>query len=773
MVTSKLETCNSCNPAGSNQTTTYIYSTTGNSVNLPLSIQKTDQSKIDYAYMATGLPDLKSSVLTDPGAINSFTTTYSYYPDGALRQTTFPNGVQLKNIYLKGFKTQITDALFNPYWTMGDENEAGQPYSYTYGSSMQMTAGFEYDNWRYPLTRGVYNSSSSDWAQGYVFDPISGNLSQRSDLFRLPDHSEDFSYYNQTQLMTSSLTNPGSIPGYTPFNINYFPEGNFESKDDIGTYSHIAHAVTQVTGLPGLPSAINAKYQEARYTAFSKISRIEEDNANFSLDVLYTPDNERISSTLYDIAGTPIKKKFFTGSHEKIIDLQTNNTKEFVYINSPYGLVGAIVKINNGPPIPYYIATDYLGSISAVYDQSLNLVEENSYDAWGRRRDPDTWQNYSRTFPAPQPLFFERGYTSHEHLDEFDLINMNGRMYDPLLCKMLSPDNYNSAPGDALGLNRYAYAMNNPLVYSDPSGDHPIIVAALIGAAIGVTANGINNSFNNEPFFKNAGTAAFVGAVGGMFSYGIGQAAAPLAGMEKVVFQTTMHAHLGGTLTAASGGNYIQGFVTGAISSGAASATSSLLRNAASGWQVLGSTATGALIGGGTAEIMGGNFWDGVRNGAISSLLNHSGHIVFNNYLVEIQVRSVRAFLGDLGYDAKQLESDVVAHREGGIFSLKYAKFNAPYRYYKSFTQGHWDSYSDTYTAWLSKTIQRVGRAYFQLKYYPDRNSSIGIIQAMPGHIFETIGEKFDGYMRDSWGYPDNYFYHMHEGNALYYLKNR
>jgi RHS repeat-associated protein len=34
----------------------------------------------------------------------------------------------------------------------------------------------------------------------------------------------------------------------------------------------------------------------------------------------------------------------------------------------------------------------------------------------------------------------DRGFTCHEHLEDFGLINMNGRMYDPLLGRFLSVD---------------------------------------------------------------------------------------------------------------------------------------------------------------------------------------------------------------------------------------------------------------------------------------------------------------------------------------------
>ena len=92
--------------------------------------------------------------------------------------------------------------------------------------------------------------------------------------------------------------------------------------------------------------------------------------------------------------------------------------------------------------------------------------------------------------PAP-PLKFERGYTGHEELPEFDLINMNGRMYDPTLCKMLSADNINNDASSSLGLNRYAYAGNNPLKYTDPSGNawyHVAIADVLTGGAFSTTA---------------------------------------------------------------------------------------------------------------------------------------------------------------------------------------------------------------------------------------------------------------------------------------------
>jgi hypothetical protein len=47
---------------------------------------------------------------------------------------------------------------------------------------------------------------------------------------------------------------------------------------------------------------------------------------------------------------------------------------------------------------------------------------------------------------------------------------MDGRVYDPSVGRFLSPDNEIQAPDNSQSYNRYAYCMNNPLKYTDPTG---------------------------------------------------------------------------------------------------------------------------------------------------------------------------------------------------------------------------------------------------------------------------------------------------------------
>jgi RHS repeat-associated protein len=114
----------------------------------------------------------------------------------------------------------------------------------------------------------------------------------------------------------------------------------------------------------------------------------------------------------------------------------------------------------------YYVHKDYLGSYDVITNETGNVLERLSFDPWGRRRNPENWTftNISANH------LFDRGYTGHEHLDVFSLINMNGRVYDPWLGRFLSPDPAVQSPCYSQSYNRYSYCFNNPLKYNDPSG---------------------------------------------------------------------------------------------------------------------------------------------------------------------------------------------------------------------------------------------------------------------------------------------------------------
>ena len=171
-----------------------------------------------------------------------------------------------------------------------------------------------------------------------------------------------------------------------------------------------------------------------------------------------------------------------------------------------------------------YLHRDYLGSIVAVTNQTGTITERRHFDAWG------LLSHYRNAFGGTTLpdgvntfLFLDRGYTGHEHLLSVGLVHMNGRLYDPILHRFLQPDNYVQDASNTQNYNRYGYVMNNPLKYSDPSGEFVhIIVGAVIGAVRNAIFYTIGVAFSpgglSNWSWKDFGYAALNGAIEGAFN---------------------------------------------------------------------------------------------------------------------------------------------------------------------------------------------------------------------------------------------------------------
>ena len=90
------------------------------------------------------------------------------------------------------------------------------------------------------------------------------------------------------------------------------------------------------------------------------------------------------------------------------------------------------------------------------------------YDAWGQRRNPLTGEKLTSIELIDSYRITRRGFTTHEHIDEMNLINMNARIYDPLIGCFISVD-----PHAAMNyiINPYTYCNGNPLKWIDLTGE--------------------------------------------------------------------------------------------------------------------------------------------------------------------------------------------------------------------------------------------------------------------------------------------------------------
>ena len=178
--------------------------------------------------------------------------------------------------------------------------------------------------------------------------------------------------------------------------------------------------------------------------------------------------NNRVKMELTKNNAQELTRYYISDCYE--IDNKTgNDVMQKLYLGGNFYTAPAVyVKENSGAWQLYYIVRDYLGSITHIRNATGGAVAEYSYDAWGRMRNPENQTPYAAgDDPA---LFLGRGYTGHEHLPWFGLINMNQRLYDPVVGRFLAPDPIAPDPENSQNFNRYSYALNNPLKYNDLTG---------------------------------------------------------------------------------------------------------------------------------------------------------------------------------------------------------------------------------------------------------------------------------------------------------------
>ena len=402
------------------------------------------------------------------------------------------------------------------------------------------------------------------------------------------------------------------------------------------------HAVTEVENADG---KIPGDALTTSFNDFGKIQLIEDAGKSLRMDFSYGPDQERWCSELSK-NGTDVRTTVYAGEYEKITE--NGVTREFYYLD------GNTIAIRENGTVKNYLAfTDNLGSILCVMDENGTKVFDASYDAWGRQT------------VTLNTIGLHRGYTGHEMLSEFDIINMNGRLYDPVLGRFFSPDNYVQMPDNSQNFNRYSYCLNNPLKYTDPSGEFFELIAF---AAFNMASSMMQASFEGKSVWK-AGALSLLSSAA---SYGIGEAfknAAATFGNE--LLRAGAHGLASGVVSALDGGNFASAFVSGAAASGIGSYAKTI--KGLETWQMVSST---AAMGGVVAWATGGDFLQGAMQGMTIGVLNHREHDPVNRGQLfhgkkarERAYKYMRKRSGKMGYElsAAYLENgDVLVFKEKG-----------------------------------------------------------------------------------------------------------
>jgi len=518
----------------------------------------------------------------------AFNRSKEYDALGRIKKDIYPSGYYTVNVYDKdyGFPTDVRDKDGRVLWQIVRENARGQLTEVQRGGKITK---FGFDNKGMPTdikASGIVNLS-------YDFGN-DGNLNNRIDS--IMGQEEEFVYDGMNRLthwniyQNNVLVKPNSM-------VYNATTGTISTKSDLDNFTMNygengkPHALTSIEGMPtDFPTAgLNVTY-----TDFKKIKTLTEGNTHYVLT--YGVDDQRRKSE-YKINGVTQKTKYYLGDYEEERD-NLGNTKKIHYLSG-----GAILVNTNGVATLYYGYTDYQGNLMALANESGTVVERYAYDPWGKQRNP-----------------------------------ANGRVYDPLTAQFFSPDPFVQAPGNWLNYNRYSYCFNNPLKYTDLTGEFiftallpgagVFIDAALWGAVIGGAGYTANVAFSDGGFnnwnWGQFGKSVGFGAASGVLTAGIGQAFGAVGsnGIIGEVGRAVSHGVANGMMTGIQGGDFMTGFAAGGLSSLAGSAF--MMYGGKFANSNLGIYTFSALAGGVGAELTGGNFWQGAATGLMTAGLNHA-----------------------------------------------------------------------------------------------------------------------------------------------------
>ena len=368
----------------------------------------------------------------------------------------------------------------------------------------------------------------------------------------------------------------------TPYYYTYDNNGNMKTGPD---FSDPAQVATRTITYNEDNMPVEVKHQKGGQTT--------------TVSFIYDGDGER---AIKDVEGT--KTRYISDIYEK----KGATFTKYIFAGNM-----RIAKVDTSGT--YYYHKDHLQSTTVLTDLSGEVDERTEYMPFGSTREHDgDVSDYK--------------FTDQELDPETGLYNYGARLYDPFIGRFISPDTIVQAPLDPQTLNRYSYCRNNPLIYTDPSGNiffiDDIIIHAIWGAIFNSALAAVTGGDIGEAALTGAVSGGFFGAAGGII-----KEVDIVSSLGKAGVHTVAGAASGGINAEITGGDVGMGMVTGAMSGGISKYVGSEFLNKADfGVELAGHTAIGGVIGGVSAEMYGGEFSEGFKSGAQTAVAG----LLFNKY---------------------------------------------------------------------------------------------------------------------------------------------
>jgi len=359
----------------------------------------------------------------------SYVFTHAYNVAGLVASTTYPDGQSISWAY---------DAAG------GLQTETGTLASATYDASGRPTsrvfANGVVTYYRYSPTRGwldeIETVSGSTIVQDMRYTRFADGM-VRSVTSARPSESWNYSYDSLNRL--TSATNAGA-PGLSQ-SFTYDAIGNMTFNSAIGAYLYAAPGA-------GQPHAVQVAGERAY--DYDAAGRMTSRNGT-----LIQWNGDEKPASIGNVGFT------YGGTGERLEKVAGGRTT--TYIGGDYEIAddGTVTKyLHGGKQVgsSFFVHhTDRIGSIRGVTDANGAEVRWQEHTPFGRQHSVSGIHQESKGFIG-------------EREEETGLVYLNARYYDPELSRFASPDPF-AQPGQ--GLNRYTYAYNNPINFSDASGLSP------------------------------------------------------------------------------------------------------------------------------------------------------------------------------------------------------------------------------------------------------------------------------------------------------------
>jgi RHS repeat-associated protein len=210
--------------------------------------------------------------------------------------------------------------------------------------------------------------------------------------------------------------------------------------------------------------------QDVYWSSYNYPITISTSDATGSEEVQFTygPDRQRVEQIYTGPSGT--EQTYYIGGLIDLVFSSTTNYRQYIYAGSEP--IAVYSRVNGGANTMSYLLEDHQGSVSSIMSSAGIADINESFSAFGTRRNPITWSGAPVASDLTTIASLSRqGYTFQTWLGQsMGLNHMNGRVQDAILGRFLSPDPRIPDGTNAQSYNRYAYVNNNPLTLIDPTG---------------------------------------------------------------------------------------------------------------------------------------------------------------------------------------------------------------------------------------------------------------------------------------------------------------